>query len=56
MKKAFVLIPVCLIVGNFLYHIIQTHRITAELAGGYPALSLLGQIKKRRVKYAKERS
>lgn len=52
MKKAFVLIPVCLIVGGILYHIIQAHRVTAELASGYPALSLWGQIKKRRTKYA----
>ena len=52
MKKAIVLIPICLVVGGILYHIIQTHRITAELASGYPALSLWGQIKKRRIKYA----
>lgn len=52
MKKAIVLIPVCLIVGGIIYNIIQTHRVTAGLAGRYPALSLLGPIKRRRVKYA----
>ena len=52
MKKAIVLIPICLVTGGILYHIIQTHRTTAELVGGYPALSLWGQIKKRRIKYA----
>lgn len=52
MKKAIVLIPICLLVGGILYNIIQTHRVTAELAGGYPALSLWGQIKRRRMQYA----
>lgn len=52
MKKATVLIPICLVVGGILYHIIQAHRVTAELAGGYPALSLWGQLKSRRKKYA----
>ena len=32
-EKAIVLIPVCLIVGGIIYNIIQTHRVTAGLAG-----------------------
>lgn len=52
MKKTIVLIPVCLIVGWIFYHIIQAHMVTAGLAGRYPAMSLWGQLKKRRTKYA----
>lgn len=48
MKKAIVLIPVGLLVGGILYQIIQTHRVTAELAGRYPAMSIFGQMKKGR--------
>lgn len=51
MKKAIVLIPVCLVIGGFLYHSIQIHRVTAGLAGRYPGLSIYGQIKKGRRKY-----
>lgn len=53
MKKAIILIPVCLLVGGFLYQIIQTYRVTAGLAGRYPALSIWGQIKRGRMKYAR---
>lgn len=52
MKKAIVLIPVCMIVVGILYYIIQAYRVTAGLAGRYPTLSLWGQIKKGRKKYA----
>ena len=52
MKKAIILIPICLVVGGILYRIIQAHRVTAGLAGRYPAMSLWGHIKKRRMKYA----
>ena len=49
MKKAIVLIPICLVVGGFLYQIIQAYRVTAELAGRYPAMSIFGQMKKGRI-------
>ena len=49
MKKAIVLIPICLVVGGFLYHAIQAHRVTAELASRYPALPIYGQIKRGRI-------
>lgn len=51
MKKALVLVPVGLLVGGLLYQIVQTHRVTAGLAGRYPALSIWGQIKKGRTRY-----
>ena len=49
MKKAIVLIPICLVVGGYLYQIIQSYRVTAELAGRYPAMSIFGQMKKGRI-------
>ena len=49
MKKAIILIPVGLLVGGLLYQIIQAYRVTAELAGRYPAMSILGQMKKGRI-------
>lgn len=51
MKKALVLIPVGLLVGGILYQIVQAHRVTAGLAGRYPAMSIFGQIKKGRTRY-----
>ena len=51
MKKVLVLIPVGLLVGGFLYQIVQAYRVTAELAGRYPAMSIFGQIKKGRTRY-----
>ena len=52
MKKAIVLIPVCMVVVGVFYCTIQAHRVTDGLAGRYPTLSLWGQIKKGRMKYA----
>lgn len=46
MKKAFLLIPVGLVAGGILYQLIKAHRVKYGLAGRYPSLALLGQIKK----------
>lgn len=51
MKKALVLIPIGLVAGGIFYQLIEAHRVTAELAGRYPAMSIFGQIKKGRTRY-----
>ena len=51
MKKALILIPMGVLAGRILYQIVQSHRVTAELAGRYPAMSILGQMKKGRTRY-----
>ena len=51
MKKALVLIPIGLVAGGMLYQLIKTHRVTAELAGRYPAMSIWGQIKRGHTRY-----
>ena len=51
MKKAILLIPIGLVAGGILYQLIEVHRVTAGLAGRYPALSIWGQIKKGRTRY-----
>lgn len=51
MKKAIIFISMSFVVGGILYQIVQTHRVTAGLAGRYPALSIWGQIKKGRTRY-----
>ena len=54
MKKAIIFISMSLVVGGILYQIIQTRKVTAELAGGYPALSIFEQIRKACVNEIKD--
>ena len=51
MKKALILIPMGVLAGGIIYQIVQSHRVTAELAGRYPAMSIFGQMKKGRTRY-----
>ena len=53
MKKAIIFIPIGLVAGGMLYQLIKAHRVTAGLAGRYPAMSIWGQIKRGRTRYVR---